>query len=80
MAKIGGQARVMSFIESCVNVSIGYGVAIISQIVVFPIYNIHVDLSTNLYIGAWFTLISIARSYLLRRGFNWLHTQEGMKS
>lgn len=52
------------------NVAIGYGVALLSQIVVFPFYGIHVPITTNLAIGAWFTVISIARSYVLRRVFN----------
>jgi hypothetical protein len=38
--------------------------------VILPMYGVHVPLSTNLAIGAWFTLISIVRSYALRRWFN----------
>ena len=64
------QTRAWSFVESCANVAIGYGVALLSQLAVFPLYGIHVDLSTNLAIGAWFTVISIARSYCVRRLFN----------
>ena len=52
------------------NVAIGYGVALVSQLVVFPIFGINVPLSTNLAIGACFTVISIARSYIVRRVFN----------
>lgn len=62
----------MSFIEACANIAVGYGVALLSQIFVFPLYDIHVPLSTNLWIGAWFTVISLARSYVLRRWFNGL--------
>ncbi len=65
-----GQSRRHSLLEACINVAIGYGVALVSQIAVFPLYGITVPLSTNLAIGAWFTVISIARSYLLRRAFN----------
>lgn len=67
------QSRLQSLIESCVNVLIGYGVALWAQFAVFPLYGIQVSLSTNLQIGFWFTVISIARSYCVRRGFNWLH-------
>lgn len=67
-----GQSRLASFAESLVNVAIGYSVALVSQLVVFPLYGIHVPFSTNLWIGFWFTLISIARSYILRRWFNGL--------
>jgi hypothetical protein len=52
------------------NVAIGYGVAILSQIAVFPMFGIYVPLSSNLTIGAWFTLVSLVRSYAIRRWFN----------
>jgi len=65
-----GQPRLHSFVESLSNVAIGYTVALVSQLVIFPHYGIHVPLSSNLAIGLWFTFISIARSYCLRRAFN----------
>lgn len=64
------QSRLESLLESFVNVLIGYGVALVSQIVVFPLVGIAVPLSTNLIIGAFFTAISLARSYVIRRWFN----------
>lgn len=67
-----GQSRRASFAESLLNDAIGYGVALASQLIVFPLYGINVPLSTNIAIGAWFTAISIARSYVVRRLFNGL--------
>ena len=67
------QTRLWSLIEVCINVAIGFGVALLAQIVIFPIYDMQVSIGTNLQIGAWFTGISIARSYCVRRGFNWFH-------
>ncbi len=64
------QSKKFSFVESCTNVIIGYFVALLSQIIVFPFFNIPVSLQQNIYIGFWFTLISIVRSYSLRRIFN----------
>ena len=64
------QSKRESLIETCINTTIGYLVALLSQILVFPLVGIHVPLSTNLEIGAWFTLISIARGYIIRRWFN----------
>lgn len=64
------QSRLGSLIETVFNTAIGFGVAIASQVLVFPLFGIHVPLSTNLGIGAWFTAISIARGYMLRRWFN----------
>jgi len=64
------QTKRHSFIESLTNVAIGYGVALLSQLLIFPLYGIHISLGDNIAIGAWFTVISIARSYVLRRWFN----------
>lgn len=64
------QTRAGSLIESLMNIAIGYGVALLSQIAIFPLFDIHVSISTNLWIGAWFTLISLIRSYIIRRWFN----------
>jgi membrane protein implicated in regulation of membrane protease activity len=64
------QSRTASLIESVFNVVIGYGVALASQIVIFPMFGIHLPLSDNLAIGAWFTIISLVRSYAIRRWFN----------
>lgn len=66
------QTRLQSAIEAVANVFVGYLVAILSQIVVFPWFGIHIPLSSNLAIGAWFTVISLVRSYVLRRWFNGL--------
>jgi len=67
------QTRIQSFIESFINVAIGFGVALISQILVFPLFGINIPMESNLLIGAIFTVISIARSYLVRRVFNRIH-------
>jgi|TARA_R110000787_G_scaffold143488_5_gene257291 hypothetical protein len=63
------QSKRMSFLESLINVAVGYGVAVTAQIAVFPLFGLEVSLSDNLVIGAIFTGISILRSYTLRRIF-----------
>ena len=64
------QSKKMSLLESITNVCIGYLVALISQIIVFPFFGINVPIRDNLLIGFWFTVISIIRSYTLRRIYN----------
>lgn len=64
------QSRAMSAIESAANVAIGYGVAVGSQIAILPLFGVHLPLADNMAIGAWFTAISLARSYVVRRVFN----------
>jgi hypothetical protein len=64
------QSRLGSLIEAAMNVAIGYIVAVLSQLVIFPWFGIHIPLSDNLLIGGYFTIISLVRSYALRRWFN----------
>jgi hypothetical protein len=64
------QTRAHSLLESAVNVVVGYLVALVSQLAIFPWFGIHIPLSDNLLIGLWFTGISLVRSYALRRWFN----------
>ena len=68
-----GQTKLQSLIESITNILIGYFVAIASQLAVFPLFGINIPLSDNLLIGVWFTVISLIRSYAVRRYFNWRH-------
>ena len=63
------QSRLMSLVESLANVLVGYGVAVATQMVVFPIFGLAVTATENLLIGLIFTVVSIVRSYALRRGF-----------
>ncbi|KGB82785.1 hypothetical protein JT55_05935 [Rhodovulum sp. NI22] len=63
------QSRLMSLVESITNVVVGYGVAVVTQILIFPVFGLHTTLAENLKMGAVFTLVSIARSFALRRVF-----------
>ena len=73
------QSRRMSAVEAVANVAVGYGVAIATQIAVFPLFGLQASLGDNLAIGGIFTVVSIARSYVLRRMFNggWNERQHG---
>jgi hypothetical protein len=59
----------MSLVEATANVAVGFGVAVLAQVAVFPLFGLRVDFADNLMIAAIFTAISIARSYVLRRVF-----------
>lgn len=63
------QSRSMSLVESAANVIVGYGVAVVTQILIFPIFGLHTTLAQNMKMGAIFTIVSIARSFVLRRVF-----------
>lgn len=75
------QTRGGAFKEALINVGIGYTVGLASQIVLFPLVDINVPLSTNLELSVYFTIVAIARTYLVRRWANarlrrqWLQQQ-----
>ena len=60
----------MSLIETITNVAIGLVVSFLSQVVIFKYYDIHISLAQNLELTLYFTVVSIIRSYVLRRFFN----------
>ena len=70
------QTRKASFVEALINAAIGYAVAVLSQIIVFPWFDIYVPLETNFAMGIIFTFVSIARSFLLRRMFEILRVKK----
>ena len=53
----------MSLIEAIANVAVGFGVAVATQALVFPVFGLEASLSQNLAIGCIFTVVSIGRSY-----------------
>lgn len=70
------QSRLMSLAESLANVLVGYGVAVVTQMAVFPLFGLAVTVTENLLIGLIFTAVSIVRSYALRRGFEALRVRQ----
>lgn len=70
------QSRLMSLLESLTNVLVGYGVAVATQMAVFPLFGLALTVTENLLIGLIFTAVSIVRSYALRRGFEALRVRQ----
>ena len=60
----------MSLVETITNVAIGLIVSFLSQVAIFKYYDIHISLAQNLEMTLYFTVVSIIRSYVLRRFFN----------
>jgi hypothetical protein len=65
-----GQSKKGSLVESLANVVVGYLIALSSQLIIFHLYGIVLSVRTQAVIGVWFTVISIVRSFTLRRIFN----------
>lgn len=67
------QKKTHSFIEVCINTGIGYFVALATQIIIFPWFDIDVTYGQQFLIGMIFTIVSIIRGYFVRRLFNLIH-------
>jgi len=64
------QSRLSSFIEAWINVAIGYGINFVMNLLVLPFFGLHITLTQNLALGIPYTVVSVARSYMIRRWFN----------
>jgi hypothetical protein len=73
------QSRVMSLVEAIANVAVGYGVAVLTQILIFPVFGLHTTLPQNLALGGALTAVSIARSFALRRLFEAIRVRHATK-
>jgi hypothetical protein len=67
------QSRLHSLVEAWANVLVGYGVAVAANLVVLPAFGYAVTVSHAAGMGLLFTVISLVRSYALRRAFNRYH-------
>jgi hypothetical protein len=63
------QSRRLSLLEAVTNVVVGYALAVLTQLIVFPWFGLTASLQNNLAIGAAFVGVSLIRGYALRRVF-----------
>jgi hypothetical protein len=63
------QSRRLSLVEAGINVLTGYVLAILLQLFLYPAFGLQVTFAQNLKIAGAFLLVSLLRSYLLRRMF-----------
>lgn len=65
------QTRLGSFVEAWVNVFIGFWINFTANMLILPHFGFtSLTLKTNFVIGMVYTVISVARSYAIRRWFN----------
>jgi hypothetical protein len=67
-----GQTKKASIIETITNILIGYWINFLGNWFILPLFGMEVSFSQNIQIGLLFTIISVARSYGLRRLYNYL--------
>ena len=64
------QTRTMSLIESWTNIAIGYAINFTANMLILPLFGFNISVKQNLVLGILYTLISLTRSYCIRRWFN----------
>lgn len=64
------QTRRSSFIEACINTAIGFGINYTANLLIFPLFGMHISPGDNVLLGLIYTAISVARGYAVRRWFN----------
>lgn len=67
-----GQTKIKSIMEVVSSTLIGFATSIITQLLIFPLYDIKVTHGEQFFIAIIFMVVSIIRSYLVRRLFNWI--------
>ena len=66
------QTRLGSFVEAWANIVVGFSINYIANLLIFPLFGMHISLLGNFYMGIIYTAISLVRSFVLRRYFNGL--------
>ena len=64
------QSKKQSLIESLTSTTIGIIIGVVLNLTILPIFGYPVSWSDSLWISVIFTIVSIIRSYVIRRFFN----------
>jgi len=64
------QSKRNSAFEAATNVAIGYLVSVLANVLILPMFGYNVTIGDSFAIGLAFTIVSLVRSYILRRIFN----------
>jgi hypothetical protein len=64
------QTRLGSLLESWTNVAVGFAINFLANLTVLPWFGLAVKPSQAMGIGLIMTVVSVARSYAIRRWFN----------
>lgn len=64
------QTRLGSWLEAWANIAVGFAINWCANMLVLPLFGFHVTGPQAFGIGVIFTVISLVRSYVLRRVFN----------
>lgn len=73
------QTKKQSLAEAVINTAVGFAISLASIFLIFPVFGIESTAVKNVGITVYFTAISIARGYVLRRFFNRKIKQSGTR-
>jgi hypothetical protein len=65
-----GQSRKASWAEAWTNIIVGFTINYIANLLIFPLFGMHIGYGANFIMGLIYTVISLVRSYVLRRVYN----------
>lgn len=66
------QTKKGSFAEAWANIAVGFSINYFANLAIFPLFGMHISALNNFWMGCIYTVISLVRSYILRRWFNGL--------
>jgi hypothetical protein len=66
------QTKLGSFTEAWANIAVGFGINFTANLIVLPWFGFAITPAKAFGIGVIFTVISLVRSYIIRRFFNGL--------
>lgn len=64
------QSKLGSFYEAVINTMVGFGLSLVLNLILLPAYGCSMSVAHNVQITLFFTALSIARGYFIRRYFN----------
>jgi hypothetical protein len=67
------QTKLGSIAEAWANIAVGFSINFTANLLILPLFGFHsLTVRNNFIIGVLYTVISLVRSYVLRRWFNGL--------
>ncbi len=64
------QSKRESMIETLTSVFVGWLIGVILNLTILPLFNYNITVVDSLWVSLIFTVISVIRSYVIRRFFN----------
>jgi hypothetical protein len=64
------QTKLGSIAEAWANIAVGFTINYCANLLIFPLFGMHISPGNNFLMGLIYTVISLVRSYILRRWFN----------